>query len=45
VTGPEKAALIIGLAVIMLVAFNIAMWRRVKAVLRDAKEQAERDGR
>ncbi len=44
-SGGQKAALIIALAVIALVAFNVAMWRRVKAVLRDAKEQAERDGR
>ena len=44
-TGPEKAALIIALAVVALVAFNWALWRRMRTALRDAKERAEREGR
>lgn len=42
-SGAEKAALIIALAVVALVAFNVALWRRMKAVLRDAKARAERE--
>lgn len=44
-SGPEKAGLIIALAVVALLAFNWAMWRRMRAALRDAKERAEREGR
>ena len=43
-SGGEKATLIIALAVVALLAFNVAMWRRMKAALRDAKERAEREG-
>jgi hypothetical protein len=30
--------------VVAMAAFNWALWRRMKAALRDAKERAERDG-
>lgn len=43
-TGPEKAALIITLAVVGLVLFNVALWRRMRIALREAKARAERDG-
>ena len=43
-SGPEKAALIITLAVVGLVAFNIALWRRLKATLAAAKAEQERQG-
>ncbi|WP_176473136.1 hypothetical protein [Sphingomonas lenta] len=43
-TGPQKAALIIALAVVALVAFNVALWRRMKAITREARERAERGG-
>lgn len=38
-SGPEKATLIIGLAVVAMLAFNWALWRRIKAVLREAKKR------
>lgn len=42
-SGPEKAALIIALAVIVLVAFNVALWRRMKTALRQARKQTDAD--
>ena len=40
----RNLGLIIALAVVALLAFNVAMWRRMRAVLRDAKAREERDG-
>lgn len=36
-SGPEKAALIIALAVIALIGLNVAMWRRMKAATAAAR--------
>ena len=43
-SGPEKAALIITLAVVGLIAFNIVLWRRMKSALAAAKAEQERQG-
>jgi hypothetical protein len=44
VSGPAKAALIIACAVVVIVAVNVAMWRRMKAALAEGRARAERDG-
>ena len=42
-SGPVKAAIIIALAVVVLVALNIRMYRAMKAATAKGREQ-ERDG-
>lgn len=43
-SGGEKAALIIALAVVALVCLNVAMWRRMKAATAAARAQQRNSG-
>lgn len=40
-SGWEKVALVTALMVVALAAFNLAVWRRVRAAVRAARERAD----
>lgn len=42
-TGWEKVLVLTGLAVLVLVGLNVAMWRQMRRVLRDAPRAEDAD--
>ncbi len=42
-SGPVKAAMIIGLAVVVLVALNVRMYRAMKAAMAKGRETVTKD--